>query len=338
MEIIQAAVMVAASLGVCQALLLAGYLLILDRGNRLAHRLFALMLIGLSIRIGKSIFNYYLVIEPWQRNLGLAGLLLVGPSFWLYGRVISRQQIRLNAVDIIHFLPAALYALFCWLIPNGRDWPSYLSYALVTGQWAVYLILAGQQMSQIKQMLAKEASTWHRHILIGLSLVWCYYFFVFIRVLPFYLGGAVVYSMLIYGLTVLFLERKHFSTTNYRQTRQSNQQSQLTMRQIEQAMDDHQLYLQPKLTVAKMAEALGLAPRQVSRAINEHQGLGFAAFVKQYRLSHAKRLLVDPDYQKAKIATIAIDSGFGNVASFNSAFASQERITPSEYRDRARAD
>ncbi len=324
--------MIAASLGVCQALLLTGHLLTLERGNRLAHRLFALMLIGLSIRIGKSVFNYYLVIEPWQRNLGLAGLLLVGPSFWLYGKAISQRLSRLTKSDLLHFAPACIFALFCWLIPNQKDWASYLSYTLVTGQWAGYLYLSTKLNGQINRILALEAGVWHRQILVGLCILWCYYFLVFVRVLPYYLGGAVVYSLLICGLTFLFLNRKHFSTNKYLQTNQSSQQSRSNMNRIEQVMSHGELYLDSELTVAKLADQLNLSARQVSRAINEVRGIGFATFVKQYRLEHAKRLLADPKYQKAKIATVASESGFGNVASFNSAFASQENITPSEYR------
>jgi len=327
--------MIAASLGVCQALLLAGHLLTLDRGNRLAHRLFALMLIGLSIRIGKSVFNYYVMIEPWQRNLGLAGLLLVGPSFWLYGKAISQRLTKLSVRDLLHFAPAFIYAFFCWLIPNQKDWVSYFSYTLVMIHWAAYLYRSAKLTPKINQTLALEAGAWHRQILAGLCIMWCYYFLVFIRVLPYYLGGAVVYSMLICGLTVLFLNRKHFSANKYLQTKQSSQQSRSTMKQIEQAMDNSKLYLDHELTVAKMADLLNLSARQVSRAINEVRGLGFAAFIKQYRLNHAKRLLTDPNYQKAKIATVAAESGFGNVASFNSAFSSQENTTPSEYRDKA---
>ena len=327
--------MIAASLGVFQALLLAGHLLTLERGNRLAHFLFALMLIGLSIRIGKSVFNYYLIIEPWQRNLGLAGLLLVGPSFWLYGKAISQRLSRLSTTDFLSFAPAVLFAAFCWLIPNQKDWPSYLSYTLVMSHWAIYLCLSAMLNARIKQVLAVEAGDWHRHILVGLCIVWCYYFLGFIGVLPYYLGGAVVYSLLIGGLTVLLLNRKHFSAHKYLQTKQSGQQSLSTMKTIELSMSDNKLYLDSGLTVAKMAEFLELTPRQVSRAINEHSGLGFAAFIKQYRLDHAKRLLADPKYQNAKMATIAAESGFGNVASFNSAFASLENNTPTEFRNQA---
>ncbi len=333
MSWIEAIAMVAASLGVCQAMLLCGHLLTLDRGNMLAHKLFALMLLGLSIRIGKSIFNYYLIIEPWHRNLGLSGMLLVGPAFWLYGNAISQKLIRIQRKHLLHFAPALLYSAFCWLIPNARDRPSYISYGLVTLQWAVYLMLSARQAPLIDQVLALEARVWHRQVLIGLCILWLYYMLVFARLLPYYLGGAVVYSLLIYGLTVLFLNRKHLSTSRYRQTKQSIQQSQTTIEQIEQAMRDEQLYLDPNLTVARLGESLSLPARQVSRAINEHRDMGFAAFVKHYRLDHAKALLADPTQQHAKIATIARDSGFGNVASFNSAFAEYEQCTPSVYRD-----
>ncbi|GAA6137461.1 hypothetical protein NBRC116583_12080 [Arenicella sp. 4NH20-0111] len=315
-------------------MLLAAHLLSIDRGNRLANQLFALMLIGLSIRIGKSVFNYYLVIEPWQRNIGLAGLLLVGPSFWLYGKTISQKLSTLSKRELFSFAPAVVYALFCWLIPNDRGVTAHLSYTLVMSQWAIYLYLSMKLTSQINRVLTLDAGAWYRKIFIGLCVVWSYYFLVFIGVVPYYLGGAVIYSMMICGLTVLFLNRQHFSTNKYLQTKLSSQQSKDTMTRIELAMIENQLYLDSGLTVAKVAAHLNVSARQVSRAINENGGFGFAAFVKQHRLDHAKRLLSDPNYRRSKIAAIATDSGFGNVASFNSAFASEENITPSEYRKR----
>ena len=212
-----------------QALLLTAYLLTISQRRRLAHRLFALMLIGLSIRIGKSIFNYYLDIEPWQRNIGLAGLLLVGPSFWLYGKAIGERLSGLSKRHWLHFAPAALYVLFCWLIPNQKNWASYLSYALVTGQWAIYLVLSFRQSRGITQTLSLEAKTWHRQILIGLVVLWFYYALVFVGVLPYYLGGAVTYTLLMGGLTVLLLNRKHFSAGKYDQTNQSSEESRSAM-------------------------------------------------------------------------------------------------------------
>ena len=330
---IEAIAMIAASLGVFQALLLIGHLLTLDRGNRLAHRLFALMLLGLSIRVAKSVFNYYLVLDPWVRNLGLAGLLLVGPSFWLYGKVITQRLAQIKPIDVLQFAPAVFYGFFCWLIPNQKTWASYASYVFIMSHWAIYLCLSIKTTKQINETLAREAGAWHRQVLIGLWVLWCYYSLVFVGIVPYYLGGAVVYSLLIAGLTILFLNLSHFSATKYLQTKQSSEQSRSTMTVIEIAMSEDKPYLDSKLTVSKLAQSLDLSPRQVSRAINEFSGLGFAAFVKQYRLDHAKKLLADPSYGKAKISSIAQESGFGNVASFNSAFLAQENVTPSEFRD-----
>jgi AraC-like DNA-binding protein len=61
----------------------------------------------------------------------------------------------------------------------------------------------------------------------------------------------------------------------------------------------------------------------------------FVEFVNQFRIDHAKVLLKDSKYSREKISTIAFDSGFGTVTSFNVSFKKTTGLTPSEFRKRA---
>ena len=69
-------ILVLSCLGLAQAIFLITYLLSLKKGNRLAHIVLALLILGLTVRIGKSVLNTYIILEAWQRNLGISAILL----------------------------------------------------------------------------------------------------------------------------------------------------------------------------------------------------------------------------------------------------------------------
>lgn len=330
MDFIQASVFALASLGVCQAVFLSIYLLLSKRGNQLANFLLALVLIGLSIRIGKSIFNHFLIIEPWHRNIGLAGLLLVAPSFFLYTRVLSEKVSKLDRRALWHFVPAVVYFTFCWLIPNQRDPLSYFSYSLVTGHMLAYMAVSEYEK---RKFAAKEPDqqrlAWLHTLSFGLWFLWCYYFLVFVGLLPYYLGGAISYSVLIYCFSYLLMHRSHLSLFKYSGSKISSQATHLLMKKIDQYFDSDKPFLQTKLSLQAVAESMNEDPRDVSRAINQARSQNFSEYVNQHRVENAKVLLLA---SSQKVASVAIESGFGNVTSFNQTFKSITNQTPSQFR------
>ena len=129
-------ILVLSCLGIAQALFLCSYLFSLKKGNKKAHAFLALLILGLTIRIGKSVLNEYIHLEAWQRNLGLAGILLVGPSLWLYGRTVLFQAKIAVKNSFPHFIPYILFSLFCFAIPNRFDTLSLgIYYAVFSTFW-----------------------------------------------------------------------------------------------------------------------------------------------------------------------------------------------------------
>ena len=102
---------------------------------------------------------------------------------------------------------------------------------------------------------------------------------------------------------------------------------------LKKLFSSEELFLDPTISLTKVAEKIVSSPRDVSRAINENEGKNFSEFINHYRIQKAKTLLVDSKYTHEKIATIAYDCGFGNVTSFNLAFKSETQLTPSQYRN-----
>jgi AraC-like DNA-binding protein len=81
------------------------------------------------------------------------------------------------------------------------------------------------------------------------------------------------------------------------------------------------------------------APERTVRTLINHE-LGydhFRTFLNHYRVAEARRLLSDRN-RDDKLITVALDSGFASLASFNRAFRAIEGRTPSDYRTAARQE
>jgi AraC-like DNA-binding protein len=85
------------------------------------------------------------------------------------------------------------------------------------------------------------------------------------------------------------------------------------------------------LTIGSVAGRAGLTPKQVQRLFGT-TGVTFSEFVLEQRLLLACRMLSVADCHRAKIATIALDAGFGDLSYFNRSFRKRFGMTPSEWR------
>jgi AraC-like DNA-binding protein len=98
-------------------------------------------------------------------------------------------------------------------------------------------------------------------------------------------------------------------------------------------MDREQLYLEPDLSLRRLAQALGEPPNKVSRAITA--GLKAAnvnQLINARRIAHAQSLLTDPDKDSLTILQVALESGFNSIGPFNRAFKALTDQTPRDYR------
>lgn len=327
-----AIILVLSCLGLAQACFLSIYLLTNKKGSRLANLFLAMLLVGLSMRIGKSVLNEYLLLAPWQRNLGISGILLVGPSLWLYGKVLLINEKTLNTKNYRQLIPFLLFALFCPFIPNdGRNIGLFV-YLLVFAHLALYLGVAVQMLLREKSDVSSKVWKWYRNLLIGVGLIWLFYMGHLIGLFPFYIGGAIFFSLLVYSLSFLFLKKSTLELEKYKRSSMDMTTSKTYLSKLERLFENEEIYLKHSLSLAKVAQILEISSRELSQAVNENQQRNFSEFVNGYRIEKAKKMLADTNKSHEKISTIAYDCGFGNVTSFNLAFKGETRLTPSKYR------
>lgn len=100
---------------------------------------------------------------------------------------------------------------------------------------------------------------------------------------------------------------------------------------LKAAMEKDKLYLDPALTVNKLAEKLDLNPRTISAVLNGELKKGFSEFVNEYRVKEVKEKMLQPVNKHLTIAGIAFESGFNSVATFQRTFKSLEHVTPKQF-------
>ena len=101
---------------------------------------------------------------------------------------------------------------------------------------------------------------------------------------------------------------------------------------LEQAMEKEKLFLDPEITIEKIAEHIQYSRHHLSQVLNEGLHRSFYDFMNYYRVEEAKHLLADPKRAEHKIASIAYDAGFNSLSTFNDIFKKNTGITPSQYR------
>jgi AraC-like DNA-binding protein len=92
-------------------------------------------------------------------------------------------------------------------------------------------------------------------------------------------------------------------------------------------------YRQEGLTIAGLAQQLGLPEYRLRRLINQALGYrNFNSFVNHYRIAEAKAALGDAQQAEVPVLTIALDAGFSSLGPFNRAFKAETGMTPTEFR------
>lgn len=100
-------------------------------------------------------------------------------------------------------------------------------------------------------------------------------------------------------------------------------------------MRDDKAYLDIDLSIGALASKVGVPEHQLRALINKSMGhRNFRSFLNEFRMADAKSALRDPDKAHLPILTIAMDSGFASLASFNRLFKTATGTTPTAYRNR----
>jgi len=97
-------------------------------------------------------------------------------------------------------------------------------------------------------------------------------------------------------------------------------------------MQSEQLFLQPDLTLPKLAKSVGCSVNHLSQVINAGFGMSFFDYLNHFRVGHAKALLSGSNGQNGAVLDVAFTVGFNSNSAFYAAFKKCVGQTPAQYR------
>ncbi|GHA21615.1 hypothetical protein GCM10008090_34420 [Arenicella chitinivorans] len=99
---------------------------------------------------------------------------------------------------------------------------------------------------------------------------------------------------------------------------------------VKQQVETQCLYRDSQLTLAALAEQVGVSVHQLSETLNQHDGKNFNQFINEYRVAEVCEQLGQP--ADRKLIDLALDAGFSSKSSFNAIFKKVTGVTPTQYR------
>ena len=162
----------------------------------------------------------------------------------------------------------------------------------------------------------------------------------FFTIRPYFHQTALFYLLLLAGSGAaaagLFFIRQRTArrrkSEKYKLSTLSAEKTREYAQLLEKVMEKDKLYLDPELTLAKLAATAAIPAKHLSQIINEQYQLNFNDFINRYRVDEARRKLLDPAAKDFKLLRIAFESGFNSKSVFNSAFKKGTGFSPSEFR------
>ena len=335
------------ALGVFNAVLLSGYLLHktpLVVGNRSL----ALLLIMLSVRIGKSVFFYFSPdLHKLYLQLGLSACLLIGPCLYLFCLSTTRRKTPAKKLHGHVLLPLIAILLIGTLYPYKlypELWGGTL-YKLVNYVWLFYIVLSAAVLYPTLKtaFTAKrnlnQLDTLSLSIVAANAMIWLSYA---TGSYTSYISGALSFSFVFYVSIVLAVSAKkehaaaqRKSEARYQQKLQADDVDAITQK-LARLMQEEQLFLSANLTLVQLAKKLGTNTSRLSQFFNDNLQTSFPSYLNTLRIDHAKTLLCADN--KLSTEHIADLCGFNSLSTFYGAFKKVTGTTPAQYRQHAYQD
>jgi AraC-like DNA-binding protein len=278
-------------------------------------------------------WGWLYIDQPWI-DTALYRMLLftVAPAFWAFSQPLLKVQAfaGFHSRPLLHALPIAFAP---WLVGDVA-----MPLAFVVG--AGYLVSLGRDIHHLRMQraeYAKEIALLGTIFVIAVGVA-------LLGILQTQLPDKlffILYAIAI-GLSFLLVQaalglRPQLSVEVTEAAKAAYGNSTLTrvdcptmLDRLATLMDAERIYENPDLSLAGLAQRLGLTPHQLSELVNVHLGKGFSRYLREIRVAAAGRMLCAQP--SASVLSIGLSVGFSAQSNFYEAFREIEGMTPGQYR------
>ncbi len=338
------------ALGIFNGLIISIYLLIFKKSKSPASIFLGLLLLMLSIRIGKSIFLFFYPDLPRiYLQIGLSCCLLIGPSLYYFIK---------SALNQVQKTPVIWKSTYCFwifaiiilgiILPYASHpyaWNHYIVKVIYI-QWIIYVLLSGWQ---IRKLVANLFSTSEKTSQTDKTIIFIYlgnlvintaFVVVFIGFYKnIYITGSLFFSVLLYLNIPLFMSRRKTNTIfsvseeleRYANKKIPDNQAISLTDKLNTIIIEQSLYKNPDLKLHDLAKTINTSSHQLSQLLNDNLGKSFAVYINEYRINEACLLIVKDG--GIKLEAIGYEVGFNSKSTFYAAFKKHKHMTPMLYKE-----
>lgn len=325
-------VAVAGFAAISAVLLLLAYALLIDVPGKSISSIgscAALVAALAAIQVGHLVY-FTGGAEPLTQFYYQLALFVAPPAFYSFGRWAILPTETFRPLQLLHFLPVP--ALF--LLPLNIALPILFTLGAGYSLWLGNLVygLRDQRRQFHFEFLYFTVMSVLAVIVLGLGFAIPYidhdYFYYFYNHAV-ALGVAIMLVALV-GNPNLIGDLTEAARVKYGASTLREIDVDTSLAKLNQLMTDGKAYQSDGLSLASLAEAVGLSGHQLSELINTRLGIGFSRYVRECRVNAAKTLLISAPSRS--ILSISMDTGFRSQSAFYAAFKEATGQSPGDYR------
>lgn len=298
-----------------------------------AFAIWALQAFLVGVRFGYSVSAFI----PLQRVLPL----FPGPLIYLGFLALTMESLPFSRVGSWHLAVPLCVTAFVWLSVDGLpllDWVIGASYLVYIAALILLWRRGPDAVTHARVELAGSLPIWMLRAA-GL-LIFLLIMDTFIAIdFALHTGGNVS-NLIMFGtvplvliLLLLLTVLPRIQPVPAKRSESLSLEMQAKDKEIEKRlaalMSEDRLFLDPDLTVQRLARRLHVPARDVSAAINRTKGMNASQYVNGFRLTHAAALLVT---DTASVKAVAEASGFLTRSNFYREFQRVYGMSPTAYR------
>lgn len=336
------------ALGAFNGLVLSCYFFFFTKKKHLSNYFLGILLLVLSIRIGKSVFLFFKPDLPRiYLQIGLSVCFFIGPALFYFVKSSIEQTIVIPNKWKWNFV-----ILLAVILPVGIAFPyeTYPKYwnlyfvKIIYLQWFVYILATGFLLRRMlyklfsKRKTATESNSsgfekWLLSIYVGNILIFTSYALSLMSInYPIYISGSVAYTVILYIFILKLLYRKKTddllsaSSNKYGSKKVDNDTAAALIEKLHQLMAEKKAYRNSNLTLSELSKEINISVHQLSQLLNDNMGKNFTAFINEYRINEACTIMVSEN--KLTLEGIGYEVGFNSKSTFFATFKKLKGTTP----------
>lgn len=281
----------------------------------------------------KTIVKHFLPAVFFMKHQLIYGLYITGVlSFPLMSEwyVLPVTQKVLFAHNYLALIPA----FFSLVIYFGASY-QMISKQFGDGELSIHKKVNLEWVKMLIKLLGVLIAIWFAALITGFIFPksdlepWLHYFLFIPAIVFVYWLGMVIYKRQSLINKIGIADNVKQPVKNYFKEDEASRYYD----ELKRMMVADNLFMNPTLKVDMLATRLSIPEKALSQLLNQYAGKNFNDFVNEYRLTEAKKRLVDDGYSNFTIAGIALECGFNSLATFQRVFKQGTGVTPSQYQN-----